>query len=176
MKWKLNLTVIIILASVLLGCSTVKDKIIKLEGTNVRIQIKNIVPMNDGDRLIAEKSLLLNSKIDPNQVYPYLPKCLFWANLGKEYYGLTVTYGNSTNFVVKAIYVDRKSVLSDKNDPIEWLHFGALLSHELHHYFYDSSDPETGKITDAVIYRKLAEDPLLLKRYIGWWKELKQSL
>ena len=164
--WRKAIICIAIIVST--GCISVHRTVI-MDGTDKRIPIKDITLFNPRDRIIAEKSLILIGRIDSNQIYPFLPERLFWANLGKEYSGMTVGH------LTKSIYIDRKTVLLDRNDPLEWLHFGALLSHELHHYFHDSSDPETGKITNEAIYKKIAQDEDLLRNYSRWWKEVKES-
>lgn len=170
--WRIVLTLIFSLY--LCGCSTTgSTKIIRTEDDCIKIT--NIRLISKKDRDVARKSLFLISKIDPNQVYPFLPKSLYWAVLGEKYSGLTVTYGLDPKTQYKHIYLDRETVLLNYKDPLEWLHFGSLLSHELNHYFYDTEDPYTGKITNEVIYRKFSEDPTLGKKFEGWWKEVIKS-
>jgi hypothetical protein len=170
--WRIILTLIFSLY--LCGCSTVGvDKVIRTEDGSIKLTKVRIMPEKDRD--VARKSIFLISKIDPNQVYPYLPASLYWASLGEKYSGLTVTYGLDPKNQHKCIYLDRDTILLDYKDPLEWLHFGAVLSHELNHYFYDTEDPYTGKITNETIYRKLADDPTLGKKFEGWWKEVIKS-
>jgi len=170
--WKNFLALII--SCYLCGCSTVGvGKIIHTDDS--KIKITNVRLISEKDRDIARKSLFLISKIDPNQVYPSLPDSLYWASLGDKYSGLTVTYGLDPNRQYKHIFLDRNTVLLNYKDPLEWLHFGTLLSHELNHYFYDTEDPYTGKITNEEIYRRLATDPTLEKKFEGWWKEVIKS-
>lgn len=170
--WRLVLT--LIFSSCLCGCLTTGvTKIIQTDDGFVKIT--NIRLMSEKDRDIARKSLFLISKIDPNQVYPHLPDSLYWAVLGEKYSGLTVTYGLDPQTQHKRIYLDSETVLLDRKDYLEWLHFGALLSHELNHYFYDTEDPYTGKITNEVIYRNISNGPTLLKQFEEWWNEVKKS-
>lgn len=164
----------LVLCLCLFGCSTVGEtKIIPTEGGYTKIT--NIRPFSKKDRMIAEESLFLISKIDQNQIYPYLPESIYWASLGKEYAGLTVTFGLDSKFQHKRIYIDRETVLLNYKDHLEWLHFGALLSHELSHYFHDTEDPDTGKITNETIYRKFSEDPTIGRKFETWWKEVIKS-
>jgi hypothetical protein len=131
--------VTLMFSAFLLGCVTASDtKRVKVNG-NV-VEIKNVRLMSKKDRDTAKISLILISKIDTNQIYPHLPDNLYWASLGKKYDGLVV--GDTVE--TKRVYVNRDSFLL--NTAIDYLHFGALLSHELHHYFYDSDDPYTGQI------------------------------
>ena len=170
----LRLALTLIFSLYLCGCSTIgKSKTITTdEGV---VFITNIKPLSGRERVIAKKSLLLISKIDQNQVYPYFPESLYWAKLGDKYAGLTVTFGSDPKTQYKHVYIDRETVLLNERDPLEWLHFGCLLSHELNHYFHDTEDPHTGRITNEVIYRKLAEDPTLLRNFEKWWSDVIKS-
>lgn len=169
-----RLVLTLIFSLYLCGCSTVGvTKIIHTDDGYTKLT--NIRPFSKKDRQIAEDVLFLISKIDPNQVYPYLPDSIYWASLGEKHSGLTVTFGSDPQTQYKRIYIDRESVLLNYKDSLEWLHFGALLSHELSHYFHDTEDPHTGRITNETIYRKMAEDPTLGRKFEKWWQEVIKS-
>lgn len=164
-----RLVLTLIFSLYLCGCSTVGvTKIINTDDGYTKLT--GIRQFSKKDRQIAEEALSLISKIDPNQSYPHLPQSLYWAKLEKKYAGLTVTFGSDPKTQYKHVYIDRETISLNSNDPIELLHFGALLSHELSHYFHDTDDPYTGQITNEAIYKKITEDPKLLKKLKGFGK------
>lgn len=146
-----------------------------LYGTDTKIVIDNIASMGKSDKEIARKSLKLIAIIDPKQTYPHLPDELYWADLGTNYSALTVTRSESEMNITRKIYMNRLTMLVDKNDCGEWLYFGAILSHELHHYFYDSIDPYTTTVTDGLIYRKILENPNILIEFKSQWEKVKKT-
>ncbi|MEY3351023.1 MAG: hypothetical protein RIQ50_1134 [Bacteroidota bacterium] len=126
--------------------------------------------MSEKDRTAVKQALYLITKIDPNQTYPYIPTNLYWATLGEKYAGITVTYNVNSKNRYKHIYIDRETMLLNSKNPMRWVYFGALLSHELNHYFYDTEDPFTGKITNELIYLKL-KDTQVSENLEKWFNE-----
>lgn len=165
----MRLLFLLILSVHLFGCSTVGTRKIIVTDDGV-VKITNVKLMSEKDRTAVKRALYLIEKIDPNQTYPFIPAHLYWANLGERYAGITVTYGINTKNRYKHVYIDRETMLLNSNDPNRWVYFGALLSHELNHYFYDTDDPFTGKITNELIYKKL-KDKQVSENLEKWFNE-----
>lgn len=136
-------------------------------------KIKKMVLLGPVDRVFAEKSLKIISTIDETQVYPYLPLKLYWAEMNQGYLGLTVTFTDidSTN-THKIVLLNKKEIFQDYNDPIQWITLGTVLSHELNHYFFNTEDPYTSTVTDAVIYRTIQGNKNFFKEYYPLWNSV----
>jgi hypothetical protein len=135
------------------------------------IEIKIGREFNESERKLAEQALKMVAIVDHSQVYPYLPQQIYWSDM-PAFYGLTVTKDVTPFYTNKIILLDiGHSRPKETNDVNQMLFFGAVLSHELHHYFHNSIDLETQLKTDAEIYKRIKGSPELLKNLLEFSKK-----
>jgi len=166
----------ILLGGILMGCSTIKSPSNQIRVAPPKplttqrqetFDIKILREFNQSERELAIQALKMVSSIDGSQIYPYLPQQLYWADM-PLFYGLTITQDAIPFYTNKIILLDfRQTRPKETNDVHQMLFFGAILSHELHHYFHNSIDPDTKNKTDAEIYKRTQQNPQLLNNLLS---------